>query len=363
MEEQTQAAQEPQQPKNPFAVVALKELSKVDKGIAALKKTYGNVVFDVTTTKGIEQAKKARAAIREVRYKVEHVRKAEASKIKAAQTELNAEAERITSEIMLIESPIHAQITAEEERKEREAAEAARKEQERISAIRAEIDRLVGTPARAASENLSIDGIQAIITALGSEPLDAEFFKEFLPEAEHTRGKVIDELRTLIARIQLREEEAARLKEQEARLAAQEAEIAALRAQLAAASAAAAAIAGVPPVAAAPAPAEPPVEGLVLSTYKGEVVYDRAAGIDATAAVAVSVDPDTGEILAQEVGVAAGMPVELLDAVDDGERLFEDDTPSTDRIVLAVSSHFGVDDETAKRYITRAAEVISFETF
>jgi len=30
--------------------------------------------------------------------------------------------------------------------------------------------------------------------------------------------------------------------------------------------------------------------------------------------------------------------------------------------VLAVSSHFGVDDETAKRYIVKAGEELAFET-
>lgn len=356
MEEQAAAAAEPQS-KNPFAVVALKEISKVEKGLAKLKQTYANVVFDVTTNKGMEQAKKARLAIREPRYALEKIRKAEASKIKAAQTALNAEAERITNEILAIESPIHAQITAEEERKEREAAEAARKEQERIDQIRAELDRLVGTPARAANENLSINDIQVIITALGAEPLDAEFFKEFLAEAEHTRGKVIEELRTLVARIQLREEEAARLKEQEARLAAQAAEIAALRAQLAAATA----IAAPAPVVAAPAPTQS-TEGLLFSTYKGEVVFDRAAQ-GADQAVAAIIDQDTGEIFGEETGVAHGMPVELLDSVESGERLFDDEEPSVDRIVLAVSTHFGVDDETAKRYIIKASESLSFEAF
>lgn len=356
MEEQAAAAAEPQS-KNPFAVVALKEISKVEKGLAKLKQTYANVVFDVTTHKGMEQAKKARLAIREPRYALEKIRKAEASKIKAAQTALNAEAERITKEILAIENPIHAQITAEEDRKEREAAEAARKEQERIDQIRAELDRLVGTPARAANENLSINDIQAIITALGSEPLDAGFFKEFLAEAEHTRGKVIEELRTLVARIQLREEEAARLKEQEARLAAQAAEIAALRAQLAAATATAPAgkmsVSEDVTVSSSAAP-----EGLIFSTYKGEVVFDR----DAQAAAPI-IDQDTGEIFGEEPGVAHGMPVELLDSVESGERLFEDEEPSVDRIVLAVSTHFGVDDETAKRYIIKAGESLSFEAF
>lgn len=352
MEEQAAAAAEPQS-KNPFAVVALKEISKVEKGLAKLKQTYANVVFDVTTHKGMEQAKKARLAIREPRYALEKIRKAEVSKIRAAQTALNAEAERITNEILAIENPIHAQITAEEDRKEREAVEAARKEQERIDQIRTELDRLAGTPARAANENLSINDIQVIIAALGAEPLDAEFFKEFLAEAEHTRGKVIEELRTLVARIQLREEEAARLKEQEARLAAQAAEIAALRAQLAAATVAAAPA----PVVAAPAPA-PSTEGLLFSTYKGEVVFDR----DAQAAAPI-IDQDTGEIFGEEVGAAHGMPVELLDSVESGERLFDDEEPSVDRIVLAVSTHFGVDDETAKRYIIKAGESLSFEAF
>lgn len=339
MEEQTAAAQGPAA-KNNFAVLALKELSKVDKGLEKLAQTYSNVVYDVATTRGMEQAKKARQSIRDVRYKVEHIRKDEASRIKAAQTALNSEAERIKAAILAIEDPIDAQITAEEERKQREKEEAERKERERVDQIRGEIDRLAGTPARVEADGLSAEQIQAIITATGSTALDADFYKEFLGEAEFTRAKVVSELHTLIAKIKLREEEAARV-------ASQQAEIEELRRKLAEANALLAAQSAAAP--AEPAAVAHPAGGVIESLYKGEHIDP---GTESWTAVV--------EIASAEFGAEANaLPIDIADVSE--ERLFDDEYPGTDRVVLAVATHFGVSDEVAKRYITQAGEDLAFQ--
>ena len=43
------------------------------------------------------------------------------------------------------------------------------------------------------------------------------------------------------------------------------------------------------------------------------------------------------------------------------ERLFVDQEPTTDRVIAAVATHFGVDDETAKTSIIAAGEELAFE--
>lgn len=354
MEEQTTAGAASATNKNGFAVMALKELSKVDKGLEKLTQTYANVVYDVTTNKGMDQAKKARQAIRDVRYRVEHIRKDEASRIKAAQTALNNEAERIKNAILAIETPIDAQITAEEERKQREKEEAERKEQERTALIRAEIDRLAGTPARAEADGLSVDEISSIISALGSSSLDGDFYKEFLAEAAHTQAKVVNELHTLVAKIRLRQEEAERV-------AAQAAEIEELRRQLAAAQAllATQAKTQVTAVVAAAADVGIAVAADLQSTHAGGVVESlhRGEPIDPATESWSAQDGSVDEVPFDSLPPAGDLPVDL---VDEANRLFDDKIPETSRIVAAVATHFGVDDETAKRYIVAASEEISF---
>jgi len=359
MEEQTAGAQG-SVAKNNFAVMALKELSKVDKGLAKLSETYKNVVFDVATTKGMDQAKKARMTIREVRYNVERIRKEEASRIKAAQTALNSEAERITLAVRAIEDPIDAQITAEEERKQREKEEAERKEAERITIIRDEITRIAGTTARAEADRLSVGDIDAIIVGLGAI-LNPEFFQEFLAEAEHTRTKVISELHTLKAKIQLREEEAARVAAQQAeneRLRQQLAEMQAMVAKLTASQSAAvhaavdqAATTGVGAVKVYPSGDVPVVTGVVESLHKGEPINPATESWSAEESFNDDVPFDA-------LPVGSQPPIDLGATHED--RLFDDQIPDVARVVYAVATHFGVDDETAKSYIVKTGEALSF---
>ena len=47
---------------------ALTEFEKIEAGLADLRAKYGGVVFDVTTTAGMEEAVVARREIRDPRY-------------------------------------------------------------------------------------------------------------------------------------------------------------------------------------------------------------------------------------------------------------------------------------------------------
>ena len=107
---------------------AMQEITSIEAGLADLEAKYRDVVYDVTTTKGMEAAREARAAIRDPRYKLERVRAATSRELTTIQRAVNAEAKRITGRIETIEWPIHEQIKAEEDRIESERA--ARRQQE-----------------------------------------------------------------------------------------------------------------------------------------------------------------------------------------------------------------------------------------
>ncbi|SPU49870.1 Uncharacterised protein [Bordetella trematum] len=58
------------------APAKIKQYSPIEAGLAKLREQFAGVVFDVTTTKGLEDAKAARQAIRAPRYELEKARKA-----------------------------------------------------------------------------------------------------------------------------------------------------------------------------------------------------------------------------------------------------------------------------------------------
>ena len=130
----------------------LTDFSRVEAGLAALREKHGNTVYEVSTTVGLDAAKAARAEIREPRYAVENVRKAAKAPLVALGKRIDAEAARITAEIMAIEAPIDDQIKAEEarrvaEREAKKAAEVERLRQEAAAKLKEDEDRLAAERA------------------------------------------------------------------------------------------------------------------------------------------------------------------------------------------------------------------------
>lgn len=72
-------------------------------GIAELERQFKGVVFPVDTPKGLEDAKKARAAIREPRYEIEKVRTAAKAPILELGRSLDARAKTITAQLLALE--------------------------------------------------------------------------------------------------------------------------------------------------------------------------------------------------------------------------------------------------------------------
>ena len=90
------------------------EYSVTTAALAELRQRFGNVAFDLTTTKGDKEARAARLELVRLRTSLEAKRK----ELKAPALErsrlIDAEAKRITAAIDELEAPIDEQITAVE---------------------------------------------------------------------------------------------------------------------------------------------------------------------------------------------------------------------------------------------------------
>jgi len=195
---------------------ALTDINAVSTGIAELQKQYGGVVYEVATTAGMDEAKAARLAIRNPRYEVERIRKAAKAPILALGKKLDAEASRIETELLKIETPIDQQIKAEE----------ARKEAERQAKIDAELKRVADLQERIAelrgNQMLSVTSGSALIAEhihdLEKIVVDGSF-EEFIQQADDAKVAGLARLRQLHAAALQHEAEQARIKAEREELA------------------------------------------------------------------------------------------------------------------------------------------------
>jgi hypothetical protein len=203
---------------------AVAEMNRVESGLHALREKYAGVVYEVTTTIGMDAAKAARLAIREPRYEVERVRKAAKAPILALGKKLDMEAARITAELEQIEAPIDAQIKGEEARKEAEKQARIAAEQKRVADLQERVADLRGNPMLSAASGSAL--IAQHIADLESVPVDASF-EEFEQQARDAKDAGLKRLADLHAAALAHEAEQARLKaerEELAKLRAEQAE-------------------------------------------------------------------------------------------------------------------------------------------
>lgn len=189
---------------------ALLAFDGVSAGIAQLRESYEGVVYPVTTTQGMNDAKAARAAIRTPRVRVEKIRKDAKAPLIELGRRIDGDAERITYALRAIEDPIDQQIKAEEARKEAEkqakvAAEAARVagHQSRINAMREQL-------LTASLRRLTSASLHEQINALAIRNVATEGFEEFCDEADLVRCNTMDGLLDLYNARQEEDAEAAR---------------------------------------------------------------------------------------------------------------------------------------------------------
>lgn len=227
------------------------EFERVSAGLLDMQRRFDGVVFDVQTTAGMNEAKKARAEVRAPRYAVQKVRDASKSHLNALKRNIEERADQIIDVIDSIESPIVQQIEAEEARRAAVKAEAerlARERGERIAAIRA-----AGVRAMQDVQRLTLADLQRMSDDVTAIEPSAEAFGDMATQAEAVRAFALQSIgQALVVRAGLDEAKAEQDRQRQAEreeLERMRAELAQMRAQLAAANVA---------PAAAPAPAIEP---------------------------------------------------------------------------------------------------------
>lgn len=160
---------------------AMQEIDAVAAGLDDLTAKYKGVVYDVSTTKGMADAKAARLEIREPRYAVERIRKGKVSELSAISKAINTRAAEITAQITTLEDPIDGLIKAEEDRKAAEKAERERIEAERVQKQQDALAEITGALGK-----LFGAGVEELTSALDElDGLDLSQFDDvFRPSAE-----------------------------------------------------------------------------------------------------------------------------------------------------------------------------------
>lgn len=172
------------------------QFKEAETEIASLADRYRNVVYDVTTPKGMKEAIAARADLRDNgRLLVTRAEKRIKADVNELKKVMSDEVERLVSIVKPVEDAVDAQIKVEEQRKAAEKAERERIEAERIAKHQENIDKLKSYVARAQGQ--PIEAIERAIEALDRLEF-GEGWEEFLAQAEATRDNTVAELRKMV---------------------------------------------------------------------------------------------------------------------------------------------------------------------
>ena len=204
--------------------------------LAELGVRYKGVVFQVTETKGMADAKAARAEIRGYRTDLEKMRKELKADVLEKGRLIDGEAKRITTALEELEEPIYAQIKAEEARKEaerkaKEEAERAAADEihKRIAEIRNWPSRFIGCSS--VKIGIQIDELNPDLSGFGLyEAMARQAHAECMATLTHMLGKAIAHEQEQ-AQLEAERVELARLQAyQHAQIEADRAELAKLKA-------------------------------------------------------------------------------------------------------------------------------------
>lgn len=303
---------------------AITEYNQTEAALADLKSRYGNLVFDVKTTAGLAEAKKARAEIRGYRTSLEHLRQELKKPILDRGRLLDKEAERITTELAAMEDPIDQLIKAEEARKEAEKAAKAEADRKRLAGIQSRIDTMRAAPALAAG--MTAAQVEAQLAEI--EQTDTESgFDELKDFAGLVKDTTVDLLKEIVRskrdaeaaaeRMRLEREELDRQRLEQARIAEEQA---ARERAVAAAEAKTAAPAN-NPVAVPQAPVPQPVAIAVQSSPQIPSIPAVIAPMPARSAV-VTIEEQHAEPLqaAEQAPTVQALRVAINSALDTMDR-------------------------------------------
>lgn len=172
---------------------ALSEFDKISAGLADLAARYpADLVYDVTTGKGMADAIAHRAAWRDPRINVEKFRKTAKAPVLALGKDIDARAAWLTEQLLLGEAPIDEQIKAEERRKEDAKQAKIAAEFGRVQAIQDAISEIAMDAMVTAGKSSAY--IAERIAALRVETLNPATFQEMMPQAVAAQNAAIVKL-------------------------------------------------------------------------------------------------------------------------------------------------------------------------
>ncbi|SEL13508.1 hypothetical protein SAMN05216359_105325 [Roseateles sp. YR242] len=206
---------------------AVVQFSKTEAALVDLRKRHADVQFDLTTTAGDKAARAARLELVTLRNDLEKRRQAFKAPVLEMGKVIDAQAKRITGEILELEQPIDAQIKAEESRKEAIRAEKVRIEAERVAAHRSAIEKIRACLTRA--QGLPSERVRNAVAAVEGIEIDPAAWEEFAEDAATARAETIASLKFLLEQTEAKEAEAERQRqvaEEQARVAREQAEAA-----------------------------------------------------------------------------------------------------------------------------------------
>lgn len=186
--------------------------SKTEAELAYLRAKYSGVVFDLTTTKGDKEARAARLEFVTLRTSLEKKRKEFKAPALAFGKKIDSEAERVTAEIVKLESFIDQQIKADEDRRAAEKAERDRIEAARVQAIQDKITAIRGFVAKC--QDISAERIANGIELVSKVDTGAHVFFEFADQAQAAKDETVKAMRDMLEAAKVREAEAARVEAQ-----------------------------------------------------------------------------------------------------------------------------------------------------
>lgn len=276
----------------------LAQFKDTEAGLQAMADKYRDVVYDVTTPKGMKEAIAGRAELRDDgRLAITRAEKKVKADVAELKEVMSAEVLRLVGIVRPVEEAIDAQIKVEEKRKADEKADRDRKEAERTGAHRTNIEQLRAYVAQA--EGKPLDTIKGAIEKL-QEMAFGEEWEEFAQQAQAERDNTVAGLHALVQREEQRIENER------------------LRAQLAALQAAAPAIASSPEsVQATTQQAQTAIESVAQNADTAPFQVDEWGGAD-DGAEAVPTATQTAFADMQPAHTDVGKTAAMADAVVTG---------------------------------------------
>lgn len=178
----------------------LAQFAEAEATVVALAEKYRRVAFDVTTTKGMNEAKAARLELREKgRFAVQRAEKSVKADVNDLKRVMADEVERIVAIVLPVEEAIDQQIKAEEDRKAAAKAERDRIEAERIAAHQAGIAKIRGYLTRCQEPGMTSARIGTGILLLEPVTFGPEW-QEFAEQAMTAKTETLAAMRELHAK-------------------------------------------------------------------------------------------------------------------------------------------------------------------